>query len=71
MLEVKSDYKWKMKINLPGVDETEDGKWKDNNGSYTLEEDKDEIIHLTFKDNTLNFQMSEDGWVMNVTLKKV
>lgn len=71
VLEIRSDYKWKMTVSLPGVNETEDGKWTENNGAYALEEDKDEVIHLTVNGSELNFQMNEDGWLMNVTLKKV
>ncbi len=73
ILEIKDNYKWNMTITLPGVTETEHGTWKDNNGSYSLHEDKDDpVIYLTYiSSGELTFNMSENGWAMTVTLIKV
>ena len=71
VLEIKDNYKWKMNIMLPGISETEDGKWAIENGRYVLKEDKDDpVITVNFSDNRLTFNMSEDGYVMAVTLIK-
>ncbi len=73
ILEIKDNYKWNMTIMLPGINETENGTWKDNNGSYSLHEDKDDpVIYLTYiSSGELTFNMSENGWAMAVTLIKV
>lgn len=72
VLKINKNYKWTMNIQLPGVTETEDGKWTDDNGTYTLKDDHDDPeIELTCKDNQVSFTMSEDGYTMNVVLKKV
>ena len=71
-LEIKSNYKWKMNIMLPGISETEDGTWKDENGTYSLIEDKDDPeIVLSVNDGTIKFNIVEDGYLMAVTLIKV
>lgn len=70
-LEIKSNYKWKMNIMLPGISDTEDGIWKDDNGSYSLIEDKeDPAISLILDGGTLKFNINEDGYLMAVTLIK-
>ena len=71
VLEIKSNYRWKMNITLPGITETEDGKWSDRDGVYTLKEDKDDpSIVLNYNDGTVTFYMAEDGYVLAVTLAK-
>ena len=56
---------------LPGISDTEDGIWKDDNGSYSLIEDKeDPAIALISDGGTLKFNINEDGYLMAVTLIK-
>ena len=75
ILEIKDNYKWKMTVLLPGINETENGTWKDYNGNYSLHEDKDDpVINLTYlrtNPDQLKFNIYEDGWAMAVTLVKV
>lgn len=75
ILELKDNYKWNMTIMLPGINETEKGAWKDDNGNYSLHEDKDDpVIYLTYlrtNPDRLQFNMYEDGWAMAVELVKV
>ncbi|MCM1195179.1 MAG: hypothetical protein NC099_06090 [Corallococcus sp.] len=71
VLTVKNNYKWNMSINLPGVDETEDGRWAEKNGGYVLKEDRDDPdVELTLNNDVLTFSFNEDGWYMLVTLIK-
>lgn len=70
-LELKDNYKWTMNIMLPGLSEQEDGKWTKKGNLYTLHEDKDDpVIELTFNGDLVNFIMSENGYVLRVTLIK-
>lgn len=70
-LELKNNYKWTMNIMLPGLSEHEDGKWTEKGNFYFLHEDKDDpVIELTFNGDLVEFVMSEDGYVLNVTLIK-
>ncbi len=71
VLNIKDNYKWDMNIMLPGITETEDGKWEDKNGSYNLIEDKDEpVIPLTYNDGILEFTIAENGYILSVKLSK-
>lgn len=70
-LELKKNYSWNMNIMLPGLTEHEDGKWTEDNNAYALHEDKDDpVIELTFNGDKVSFTMSENGYILNVTLVK-
>ncbi len=70
-LVLKKNYRWTMNIMLPGLTEQEDGKWTEDDDAYALIEDRDEPeIALTFNGDIVNFTMSDNGYVMNVTLIK-
>lgn len=70
-LELKNNYRWNMNIMLPGLTEQEDGKWTEKGNVISLQEDKDDpAIELTFNGDIVEFIMSENGYVLNVTLIK-
>ncbi len=70
-LELKNNYRWTMNIVLPGLSEHEDGKWTEKDNVCSLHEDRDDpAIELTFNGDLVNFIMSENGYVLNVTLIK-
>lgn len=70
-LELKNNYKWNMNIMLPGLAEHEDGTWTEDNNVYALHEDRDDpVIELTFNGDMVSFIMSENDYVLNVTLVK-
>lgn len=73
VLNIKDNYRWSLSIQLPGVSETESGVWTGDNGNYALKEHRydDDQIYLTYTGDTVNFILSEDGYLMNITLTKV
>ena len=70
-LELRNNYKWDLNIMLPGIAEHEDGTWTEDNNVYALHEDRDDpVIELTFNGDMVSFMISENGYVLNVTLVK-
>lgn len=72
-LNVKSNYKWTLNINLPEVGEHEDGVWAEDDGVYEFKEDRrdEEKIPVQFiGDDTVILSIREDGYLMRITLQK-